>query len=70
MKMPQKPYHKTVIFRHFFVTWEKPFDSTKEYSLNKGDEIAVTYTNLEIVENKDGSTEILVPEIEIIKRAE
>ena len=21
--MPQKPYHKTVILRHFFVTWEK-----------------------------------------------
>ena len=55
---------------YVFVTWEKPFDSTKEYSVNKGDEIAVTYTNREIVENKDGSTEILVPEIEIIKRAE
>lgn len=55
---------------YVFVTWEKPFDSTEEYSLHAGDEIAVTYTNHEIVENKDGSTEILVPEIEIIKKAE
>ena len=22
--MPQKPYHKTAILRHFFVTWQKP----------------------------------------------
>lgn len=55
---------------YVFVTWEKPFDSTEEYSLSEGDEIAVTYTNREIFENKDGSTEILAPEIEIIKKAE
>lgn len=49
-----------------FVTLEGPSDTTENFSLCVGDEIAITYTNYDIVKNKDGSSEILVPQIEII----
>ena len=51
-----------------FVTLENISDDTEIISLCVGDEIAITYTSYDIVENRDGSTEIVVPEIEIISK--
>ena len=52
------------------VTLENASDATDDFFLCVGDEIAITYTNYDIIEYKDGSSEILVAEIEIINKEE
>ena len=51
------------------VKLEKASDSTSNYTLCVGDDIAITYTNFDIIENRDGSSVILVSEIEILNTA-
>lgn len=49
------------------VTIENTANSKTEFNLDIGDVIAVTYSNHDIIEHKDGSIEILVPDIELIE---
>lgn len=47
---------------------EKTPDSTQDCNLEIGDEIAITYTNFDIIKNRDGSSLILVSKIDILNK--
>ena len=50
-----------------YVTLENTANMKTEFNLDLGDVIAVTYSNHDIVEHKDGSIEILAPTIELVE---